>query len=290
MTGMLIGEVIARTMHLTSDIPRRTIDQNYIQKYLPGQKGYWKGGDHSWSINEMGWPGKLPNSFDNLQVIIGDSFIENFMNPPECHQSIFLKEKIPELNFMEAARSGVSLIEAMEIAKQLDSLQPENYFLYVKNEDFIESIKEIKALKDITQVSLVNQKIIHGEMKSPGLKRILYNWKFLYYLYNRFPIGRGTNNEQSLKEPDAPLVLDSKIPELLHFIKKNYRITNKIFVFMPNTDKVIIEAVEEAGFRSIKLNDDGDKNWSFEHDSHWTCYGHERAASQVAKMIKKTTY
>jgi hypothetical protein len=290
ITGMLIGEVIARTMHLTSDIPRRTIDQHNIQKYLPGQQGYWKGGDHSWSINTMGWPGELPENFDNLQVIIGDSFIENFMNPRNCHQSVFLKQELPQFNFLEAARSGVSLIEAMEISKELDSLNPEGFLFYVKDEDFIESIREIKVLNDITQLSLKDQTIVPGKMKAPGLKRILYNWKFLYYLYNRFPIGRNSKPEKAAEKEGVPANNQKEITALIKFITNKYSIENKTLVFMPNTNKSIIEACKVAGFKTIALNSEGDRSWTFDYDSHWTCYGHGQAAGQVARFLNKSTH
>src|SRR5690606_35579075 len=123
-----------------------------VQKYLPNQEGYWKGGNHQWIINDYGWPGELPTKYDNLINIIGDSFIENFMNPNECHQSVFLKKLMPDYNFFEAARSGVSLIEAMEISKQIDSLNPKMTLIYVNENDFYESILNIKKLNDITQI------------------------------------------------------------------------------------------------------------------------------------------
>jgi len=33
------------------------------------------------------------------------------------------------------------------------------------------------------------------------------------------------------------------------------------------------------------LNDSGDKSWSFDYDAHWNCYGHRKAAEQVAKKL-----
>lgn len=287
ITGMVLGELVSRGMHLTSDIPRRTIDENHIQKYLPDQKGFWKGGEHSWSINKMGWPGGLPQNFDHLQLIIGDSFIENFMNPQDCHQSVFLKQMVPGLNFMEAGRSGISLIEAMEIARQLDTLNPEKVFFYVKEEDFLESIRDIKVLNDITQLSIKEQKVVPGEMKSPGLKRILYNWKFLYYLYNRFPIMRSANAENSKAEVIKRDFTD-EISGLLGYITKNYNLENKVLVFMPGTPSAIIEAATDAGIKTITLSAEGDKSWSFDYDSHWTCYGHKQAAKQVADFLNQT--
>ena len=107
--------------HSVTDLPQRTIDEYGIQKYYANQSGYWKGGEHKWMFNELGWPGELPEDYDNLITVIGDSFIENFMNPNECHQSKLLKKGLNNHNFIEAARSGVSFIEAMEISKQFDS-------------------------------------------------------------------------------------------------------------------------------------------------------------------------
>ena len=92
LIAIAVGEVVVRLTHAMADIPQRTIDEYGIQKYIPNQDGYWKGGEHKWVVNKLGWPGELPQSNENLIMVIGDSFIENFMNPNECHQSAFLKE------------------------------------------------------------------------------------------------------------------------------------------------------------------------------------------------------
>ena len=292
LLAVIIGEVVVRMTHAMSDIPQRTIDDYGIQKYFPNQDGYWKGGDHKWVINEMGWPGELPENYNNLMLVIGDSFIENFMNPNECHQAIFLEEQLPEYNFMEAARSGVSLIEAMEIHKQLDSLKPVHTLVYVNDNDFFESIVEVKKMSDITQMSLTNKEIIYGKMKAPTSKKILYNWKLLYYFYNRFPINLSFNNEEPKEGPkkktaDDPLTSKAEVFGLIDYIASNYSIADKTLVFHPNTNKTIIEKCQEAGFSIIILDSSNDRDWTFEYDRHWTCYGHEKVAEQVANAIKK---
>lgn len=160
----VLGEFFVRLRNSVADIPELTIDDHGIQKYQPNQKGYFIGGTHTWNINELGWSGFLPNSNDNLITIIGDSFIENFMNPNECHQSVLLKNKMQKYNFFEAGRSGVSFIEAMEIAKQLDTLSPIQNFIYVSDNDFKESIYEVKPQSNITQLSTKKGTILFGKM------------------------------------------------------------------------------------------------------------------------------
>lgn len=285
----IFGEAAVRVTHPTSDIPKRFVDEVGIQKYFPNQEGYWKGGDHKWNINNLGWPGELPTAYDNLVVIIGDSYIENFMNPNECHQSVFLKKNIEAFNFIEASRSGVSLIEAMEISKQMDSLNPIQTLIYVNDIDFNESIQDIKIMSDITQVNLKNEKIIYGELKSPLLKNILYNWKLLYYFYTRFPLEKNINSKKKTNKAEEVQKIKSNtnVFKLIKYIKNNYIVENKTLVFHPNSSPEIIKISKDAGFKTISLEIKEEKQWRFDNDPHWTCYGHEQAAKQVKEGLLK---
>tara|TARA_R110002096_G_scaffold251769_1_gene444702 strand:+ start:7814 stop:8767 length:954 start_codon:yes stop_codon:yes gene_type:complete len=289
---IIVGEIVIRMTHSVSDVPQRTIDQYGIQKYFPDQEGYWKGGKHKWVINKLGWAGELPDNFDNLISIIGDSYIENFMNPNECHQSIFLKENLRAFNFMEAGRSGVSLIEAMEISKQIDSLKPLQTLIYVNNNDFFESVFEIKPLDDITQLRLKDHNINYGQLKAAGLKKILYNWKLLYYFYNRFPILNSSVNNKELNKNKSTnkngIKYKKEIFKLIDYISVKYSIKNKTLVFHPNSHKLIINKCRDVGFNVISLDSRNDKGWTFDHDSHWTCYGHKKVAQQVYESILMT--
>lgn len=291
--GVFIAEIITRMFFITSDIPSRFIDEKGIQKYIPNQTGKWKGGNHGWSINEQGWPGDLPESYNNLITIIGDSFIENFLNPEECHQAVFLKKLVPELNFMEASRSGVSFIEAMEITKELDSLSPQLQLIYIHDSDLEESILQIKKHSDITQLDLTEKQIINGELKSQGIKKILYNWKFLYYLYNRFPPNPPkVNKTQSSETPTTTIDKEKKIWEsinlLLEYTASNYNIQNKVLIFRPESNIELINLAKKIGFKTLHLQINENESWSFDYDNHWTCDGHQNAAEQVGEFLKSS--
>jgi len=287
---ILGGELIIRVNHVMSDIPQREINEFGIQKYIPNQLGYWKGGEHQWLINRLGWPGQLPKSYNNLVTIIGDSFIENFMNPNECHQSVLLKQKVDDFNFIEAGRSGVSFIEAMEISKQLDSLNPEYHLIYVSKQDFIESVADIEPLNDITQVNLKANKIEYGVMKSPSLKKVLYNFKLLYYCYTnfslQFPTSKNVEKQEKITKNNQFVKNRKEILQLVTYVKSNYKINNKVLIFHPKTEFKIIEICQNLGFKTMILNSDNDKSWTFKHDHHWTCYGHNRVAEQVASFLQ----
>ena len=290
LVGLLLGEIVARIFVLTSDIPMRTLTDDQIQKYIPNQQGSWKGGTHKWQINELGWPGPLPDSYDNLITVIGDSFIENFMNPDSCHQAVLLKKELPEYNFLEISRSGVSFIEALEMTKELDSLNPKYHLIYVSDSDFDESISQIKHMADITQLDLDTKQIVHGTLNSPGMKKILYNWKFLFYLYRRFPIRVNhtpISSKDSISSTKKITVKLDRYNELFAFVKSKYETDNVIFVFRPETSMDFVELTKKYNIKYLLLNDSNDESWSFEYDHHWTCYGHEKVSKQVSKFIEK---
>ena len=47
-----------------------------------------------------------------------------------------------------------------------------------------------------------------------------------------------------------------------------------------------MELFKSMGFETIALEEkNDDKSWSFEHDHHWSCYGHEEAAKQISEYL-----
>ncbi|RYE52322.1 MAG: hypothetical protein EOP48_16745 [Sphingobacteriales bacterium] len=180
------GEIIIRFYKLVPDIPKLYVDKTGIQRYIPGQTGYYTKAKTKWVVNKYGWLGTTDTSEDTIITIIGDSYIENIMNPISCNQGNKLKSQFKDYSFFEAGRSGVTFIEAMQISKLLDStIQPKLHLIYVSTSDFPESSALNKRYTDRVQIDLNTNTIYNGNLKSPGIKKILYNIKLLYYLYLR---------------------------------------------------------------------------------------------------------
>jgi len=81
----VLTEILIRTLNLTNDIPNRKIDINGLQNYILDQKGIYK--DNNWVVNNDGFLGLNDKKFKNQILIIGDSMIENIMNPIECNHN-----------------------------------------------------------------------------------------------------------------------------------------------------------------------------------------------------------
>ena len=167
---LVCSEIIIRLFMLVPDIPNRYVDANGIQRYYPGQSGYYKSIDLPWEVNQYGWLGTADTEEDTLFLLVGDSFIENMLNPRNCNQGNLLKAHFPNYGFFEAARSGVTFIEALNIVSEMGSLiKPTFNLIYISNDDFIESISDIRRYSDRMQVNLDESELLPGRLKSPHI-------------------------------------------------------------------------------------------------------------------------
>ncbi|TNE28791.1 MAG: hypothetical protein EP346_08020, partial [Bacteroidetes bacterium] len=96
---VVLAEILIRILHLVPDIPERYVDSEGIQRYKNGQSGYYNEGLVEWKVNQYGWLGVHEVKQDSTISVIGDSYIENMMNPIECNQGKFLKDDIPQYAF-----------------------------------------------------------------------------------------------------------------------------------------------------------------------------------------------
>ncbi len=285
------GELIIRVYKLVQDIPRLYVDKTGIQRYVPGQTGYYTKAKTKWVVNKYGWLGTADTSKDTVVSIIGDSYIENIMNPVSCNQGNLLKFQIKNYSFFEAGRSGVTFIEAMQISKLLDStIQPKMHLIYLNTGDFPESSSLDQRYTDRVQIDLSTNTILNGNLKSPGLKMILYNIKLLYFLYLRFSPFDDAKNKEDHKEITERIVkvkpeFDGRdVNKLFAYCIENYDMEKVIFVFHPGTEKTIIALANQYHIKNIVLNADKDKrSWALNaNDKHWSCYGHTQVAKQIS--------
>ena len=283
-------EIIIRVFSLTPDIPQRIIDSSGIQKYKINQSGYFNStSEEKWRINKFGWAGVSQTQTDTIFSIIGDSYIENFHNPLSCHQGSYLKTLFPQYSFFEAARSGMSFIENLEVTKHLDTLvTPKKHFIYLNSSDFSESILEIKKNTDRTQFTVKSNKIIKGNLKAPGIKKLLYNIKVLHYLYLNYP--KDIQSLEDIKD-NVGLSNSEKTSNVLYFNNffdyciNNYNFDKIILVIHPETNKFFIELCKKHNFQIIELHSLDYSSWQFENDPHWNCFGHHNASKQVGEFI-----
>jgi len=283
-----VVELFIRFSHLTIDVPQREITVEGIQKYIPNQSGYWSNASHKWIINRYGWPVEAPDSMKNLITLIGDSHIENFMNPSNCQPSYFLKEMNPTYNFLQMGRSGASLLEYLEFSKYAQKeYSPIKQIIFVKENDFPESIRNISVKDDVTQIDIKTGKIFKGKMRSPRLKRIIYNVKTIYYFKDKVKfktLKKDSKKVDSISEPNNENL--ESYGYLLKLINKNYDLSNVTFALHPNTSAEIEKLFKQNSIKYYIFSESKSWNHSKLDSSHWSCEGHREASLQITKFLR----
>lgn len=287
--GLVLGEGIIRTFHLSIDVPEAYTADDHLIKFKPNQTGNYINSSHKWVISKYGNFGYEPPSLDKLVTVIGDSYISNIMNPPRCHQANYLAKSNLPFNFYPSSRDGASFIEFMEMKKSLGNLNPLLHLMYVRDWDFIESVVELGRKPLTVQYSLTSDELKYAEMTAGPVKSFLYNFKFPYYLYRKLLATAFTDTEndptQSEEQEKLQTIDYTAIKTLLIHTRGNYKIDNVILVFSPDSDPHLIELVEKTGFKTIRLKSDNYDLWRLENDRHWSCLGHQQAAEQVSTYL-----
>lgn len=283
--GYLIGEFTVRVFKLNIDIPDYYQDANNgLLKNKPNQTGYYLNGN-KWVINKYGEHGYEPKSLSNLITIVGDSYIENIMNPVECSQAYLLSMGEKMYNYYPCGRSGANVIEFLEMAKSLNHLKPVIQFIYVHHTDFIDCINRNRETPKTFQVLLPAKKVVYPKIRKSYLKDFFYKFKFAYFIYRTFVAKKESQYPENYVEGNVKFNYD-ELGELLDFIKNNYQLDNLVFVFRPESDKDLIRVLSKYNFKTFELIANDYKKWQFGNDIHWNCYGQNEAARQVLSFLK----
>ena len=276
---LVLVEITIRALSLTNDVPMRKINEFGLQVFKENQSGHY--GGFNWKVNSDGFLGHNDKSGDNQILLIGDSFVENIMNPFSCRQSSLFKDKGYQV--FEAGRSGMTFIEILEFYKHLKpSVSPFKSIFIIDNTDFYESIVEIKKFNDRCQILILDKNINKGEIKHKDLKKILYNYKTLYYLYDKFRRSRKTEQKQQ-KTDEEIKVNRNLVVELIRFAKENYELNNSLFVFRSTNH--FSQSFIDMNLEFIELNIDNQEGLIFENDNHWNCDGHKNAFLQILNHL-----
>ena len=287
--GILLGEIGVRVFDLAVDTPVSYRDEDHLIKYEPMQNGT-SVQRCKWIINKYGNFGPEPESLDNLITVIGNSYISNTMNPPDCHQAVYLARENQDYNFYPMSRDGASFLEFMEMAKSLEPLNPVLQMFYVHNEDFLYSVVELLNAPLTVQYSLERKEIRDAILTESRLKKILYKFKFAYFMYrNYFVLAELNlfNQQEDIPQEEKHIDYES-LGLLFDFVEENYKLTNILLVFFPESDPALMDLAEQAGFKTMLLETDDYNSWLTSIAGHWSCYGHEEVARQVDSQLRKS--
>ena len=290
---LLIGvlEITIRTFSLTNDVPQREKDINGLQVFKKNQEGIAFG--HQWKVNSDGFLGHNDKGGTNQLMIIGDSFIAGFHNPFGCKQSSIFKSY--GFDVFEIGRPGITFIEAIEFYKFYEPLvNPHKTIFLIANSDLKESIFEIKKKSDMSQFSVTTKEVYRGEIKAKRLKKVLYNFKTLYYLFLKYKKSNNSSktpffnektknfNEKTKRANEIRSNDNEKISIMLDYIGYKYNLSNCLFVFRDKNDYKLFFEKNNINYLELKMSD---KRFKIKNNNHWNCLGHKVAAKKIFNNI-----
>ena len=270
-------EVIVRSLSFTDDVPMRKINKGGLQVFIENQKGISHG--FPWKVNEDGFLGHNELNGKNQLLIIGDSYVENIMNPYSCRQSSLFTAA--GYSVFEVGRSGITFIESLEFLKYYSSIvNPKKELIFLDNSDFEESIIEIKKLSDRGQISLVNKEIFKGEIKGKNIKKLLYNYKTMYYLYRKYLLSRKEKSPKT--QTNKRVSHEIYVKRLVSFVSENYTLSNTLFVFRNKNDYKDVFIDLNLNFIELKISEE---KYILKNDGHWNCDGHKEAFNRILTYL-----
>ena len=270
-----------RIFKLTNDIPQREIDENGLQTYMVNQSGYFN--DNLWKVNEYGFIGLKDVNHENQILIIGDSMIENIMNPIECNLGYYIKNLMGQkYGVFEIGRSGMTLIEAMEFKKKYETIiKPNKIIVFINENDIEESISEISRLSDRLQINIKSGDLEKVKIKYPILKKILYNIKTIYYLYIKGYFSVNFLNFQTNQKVLKPK--HDKLERFFRILKLNYDLEK--ITFLINSNDSNIELIERELKKNKIIKFETSENWFVKGDGHWNCLGHKKVSKLIVEKL-----
>lgn len=289
LMGLAIGEITVRVFNLTVDVPESYIDTDNLIKYSPNQSGN-SVQRCKWIINSYGNFGPEPESLNSLVTVIGNSYISNTMNPPECHQANYLAQMNQDYNFYPMSRDGASFLEFMEMAKSLEPLNPTKQMFYVHDEDFTASVVELLNQPLTVQYSLKKKEVRYAILTTSKLKSILFSSKFVYFLYRNYFVLADLdlfNKKEEVSAEVKPLNYES-LGLAFDYVTENYNVANILLVFFPGSDEGLMDLARQSGFETMLLETDDYNSWLTSIGGHWSCYGHEEVAMQVDHYLRQS--
>ena len=275
-------ECSIRIFKLTNDIPQREIDENGLQTYVVNQTGYFN--NNLWKVNEYGFIGLKDVNHDNQILIIGDSMIENIMNPIECNLGYYIKNQMKEkYGVFEIGRSGMTLIEAMEFKKKYETIiKPKKIIVFINENDVEESISEISRLSDRLQISIKSGDLEKVKIKYPILKKILYQIKTIYYLYIK---GYFSVNFLDFRTNQKVFKTNNdKLEKFFTILKLNYDLEK--ITFLVNSNDPNIELIEREFKKDRLIKFETSEDWFVKGDGHWNCLGHKNVSNIIVEKLK----
>lgn len=294
--SLVVLELLVRAFHLHNDRPERFIDDDSLNKWVPGQEGYSVYGNRrqvftKYNINALGYNSYRefePTEMDVEVALIGDSFIEGFHQ--DYDNSIGKK--------IEQELDGKAKV--YEYGHSANDLADQLYTIYSNPEEF--------GLIDYIVISVrYEDDLIRSEYvpvnRIPGYSFLKYS-KLLIYVQDiglMDPFKRimaqfrelGKGEPQKSESTEKTIDLDSIYLENFKGLIENYGLDKQRTAFLLDGSITAPGFLNYLESKNIKVIDYAEKFYrdkspkTLIFDQHWNDRGRTLIAQMIADFVKE---
>jgi hypothetical protein len=299
---LLALEVWVRALHLSKDNPRRFIDEQKVEKWMPNQQGHAVTGNRRQNFSEYYINSAGFNSYREFKptadkeeiALVGDSFIEGFH--VNYYNSIGKKieNTLPDIEVYEYGYAGYDMADQLHLI-----------YAYKDKFDLIDHV--ILGIKFNNDLNRGTYEPIAARMKfEQPMYRLLRKSKLLVYAQNIGAIdpiknmvttllsfGKDDTPNYELETADERLMKEKKHLENLKSLIDQYGFDKKRFSFLLDSRKtsaLFLNYLEEEGINYIDYAEEFEKAKrpvTLIYDKHWNNYGRTLIAKVISSYIEQ---
>ncbi|WP_396590116.1 hypothetical protein [Allomuricauda sp. R78024] len=293
----LFLEILVRVFHLHNDMPTRFVDNDNVNKWMPGQHGYSVHGNRrqnyaEFHINKAGYNSHrdFQPSIDGFEIaIIGDSFIEGFHQDYKQSLGKKVEDHIEGIQVYEYGHSATDLADHL--------------FKIHNNQDSFDLIDHI--IIDIKfEDDLLRNEYHRAKFSKPFFPFLKYSKLATYILNIGFldkikDVNRNVRSmfvkKKRVSEKEAPSVYEIDSLYMSNFKKliSEYGFNKKKTTFLLDsrvTSKVFIDYLDQHKLRYIDYGiafKNAKEPVTLIYDAHWNNLGRTLIAEEIVEFLRK---
>lgn len=294
-------ECLTRIFYLGEDKPNRYLDDNNVEKWVPGQKGFAMTGNRKqnfieFKINKSGFNSyrEFAPTEDKIEVaLVGDSFIEGFHQPYASSTGRKIEENFNnKLEVYEYGYSGYDMADQLHMIKSYKKDFDLIDFVYIKlkfNNDLRRSEYEVMKSR------LAMNSPINNLLKKSKLLIYLTDIGFIDPVKSFIGKAKGLiSNRKPVKE--VPVNQDELNQEYLNNFKNLVELygydkeKNVLLIEEEETSVLFLDYLKQNGFNYIDFSQQinhSKRPTTLIYDMHWNNYGRKLIANLISEDLEQ---
>jgi len=301
ITIFVLLECYVRIFHLSSDVPKRVIDEFGVEKRISNQTGTNITGNRrqhatTYKINENGFNSirsQISSSENFKLALIGDSYIEGFHQDYNNSLGRMIETELDSVEVYEYGCGGYDLADQFHMINAYKDkfAELDLIVVYMKYENDLE-----RSIYTTNQIRLNKMNNVVGKIRNfskllsygGGLGLINKFGKFLKSL--KLPVNSAS------QDSSKSLITDSTKIKNFETLISNYGINkNKVKLLLDsrNTCPNFLAFCDDIGMCYIDFAETlkhAEKETTFIYDTHWNSYGRNLLAKKISDCVANNVH